>query len=219
MDFGVIILKKGILFDFDGVAVKSMEQHYEAWSRALAEKNCQISKENFFMLEGQGIEEISKAIGRKFNLSDDDINEIGERKSNYYKQIMHLEFYPHFFELLKVLRKNNLKMGVVTGGARSRVNSVVEKYFGDYFECLVTVDDIKRGKPFPDPFLKGAELLNIQPDECIVVENAPMGIKAAVQAGMTVIAVMTTLPQKYLDQAHYIVDDFQQVEKKILSLV
>ena len=212
-------MKKGILFDFDGVAVKSMEQHYEAWSRALAEKNCYIGKEDFFMLEGQGVKEISNAIGRKYNLSDNDIYEIGEQKSHYYKQIMHLEFYPHFFELLKVLKKNNLKMGVVTGGVRSRVSSVVENHFGDYFECLVTVDDVKRGKPFPDPFLKGAELLDIQPDECIVVENAPMGIKAAVQAGMTVIAVMTTLPQNYLDKAHYIVNDFQEVEKIILSLV
>ena len=210
---------KGILFDFDGVAVKSMEQHYESWSKALAEKGCSIDKENFFMLEGQGIKKIANSIGRKFNLSGKDVNDLGERKSFYYKQIMHLEFYPYFFEMLKVLKKMNLNMGVVTGGARNRVSSVVKNHFSDYFECLVTIDDVKRGKPFPDPFLRGAELLGINPDESVVVENAPMGIKAAVQAGMTVVAVKTTLPHKYLNQAHYIVDDFQQVEETIISLL
>ena len=110
-------------------------------------------------------------------------------------------------------------MGVVTGGARSRVSAVVENHFSNYFECLVTVDDVERGKPFPDPFLRGAELLGLKPDECIVVENAPMGIEAAIKAGMTVIAVKTTLTEKYLDRAHFMVDDFQAVEKTILSFL
>ena len=210
---------KGVLFDFDGVTVKSMEQNYEAWSRALAEKGCTIEREDFYMLEGQGIKQISNAIGQKINLNQNDTDELGERKSFYYKQIMQLEFYPYFFDLLKALKKNQIKMGVVTGGARSRVSSIVENYFSDYFECLVTIDDVKRGKPFPDPFLKGAELLGLNPDECIVVENAPMGIKAAIEAGMTVVAVKTTLTEKHLDQAQYVVEDFRQVEKTILSLL
>lgn len=210
---------KGVLFDFDGVAVKSMEQHYEAWIRALAEKGASIETEDFYMLEGQGVKEISNAIGRKFSLSQKDTDELGERKSFYYKQIMKLEFYPYFFELLKVLQGRKLKMGVVTGGAKSRVTSVVENHFSDYFKCLVTVDDVKHGKPFPDPFLKGAELLELKPNECIVVENAPKGIEAAVKAGMTVIAVKTTLTEKYLDQAHFVVDDFRAVEKTILNLL
>jgi beta-phosphoglucomutase len=212
-------LIKGILFDFDGVVVKSMEQHYEAWSNALAEKGCSVSKEEFFMLEGQGIKVIADAIGQKFNLSEADKEEVGERKSFYYKQIKNLEFYPYFFDLLKVLKKHALKMGVVTGGAKSRVSSVVENHFDNYFNCLVTIDDVERGKPFPDPFLKGAELLNTNPDECIVIENAPMGIKAAKQAGMIVIAVKTTLSAKYLSEAHHIVDDFKMVERTILSLI
>ena len=210
---------KGVLFDFDGVAVKSMEQHYEAWSRALAEKGGIIEKEDFLVLEGQGVWEISNAIGRKFNLSASDINELGERKSYYYKQIMHLEFYPNFFDMLDTLKKHSLKMGVVTGGAKSRVKFVVAEHFSRFFECLVTIDDVTHGKPHPDPFLKGAELLKLKPDECIVVENAPLGIKAATKAGMTVIAVKTTLPDKYLQEAHFIVENFQQVERTILSLI
>ncbi|MEJ2052600.1 MAG: HAD family phosphatase [Calditrichaceae bacterium] len=212
-------MKKGILFDFDGVAVKSMEQHYEAWSKALAEKGCKITKEDFLVLEGQGIREISNAIGRRYNLSEQDKAEVGKRKNYYYKQIMHLEFYPYFFDMLKVLKEKKLRMGVVTGGARNRVNGVVENHFSEYFECLVTVDDVEHGKPCPDPFLKGAELLDLKPDECIVVENAPMGIKAAVKAGITVIAVKTTLPEKYLNEADYIEDDFRQVESRILALL
>ncbi|HEM48867.1 MAG TPA: HAD family phosphatase [Caldithrix sp.] len=210
---------KGILFDFDGVAVKSMEQHYEAWSKALADKGCSIEKEDFYMLEGQGVKEISNAIGRKFHLNQKDMNELVEKKTFYYNQIMKLEFYPYFFELLDVLKNKKLKLGVVTGGAKSRVADVVKNHFSEYFECLVTVDDVQHGKPYPDPFLKGAEILGLKSDECIVIENAPKGIEAAVKAGMTVIAVKTTLTEKYLDQAHFIVNDFRQVEQTILSLL
>jgi len=67
--------------------------------------------------------------------------------------------------------------------------------------------------------LKGAQLIGLEPEECIVVENAPMGVEAAAEAGMTVIAITTTLSLDYLKKAHHIVNDFYQVENLILSLI
>lgn len=210
---------KGILFDFDGVVVKSMEQHFNAWQKAFAERGVHISPDEFFIMEGQGIDTISQKIGSDHSLSAADVQWVKERKVNFYNQFMTLEYYDYFPTLLKNLQHRDVPMGIVTGGTRERVGGIVEKHFQGVFSCVVTVDDVERGKPFPDPFLSGAEKLNLAPTECLVVENAPLGIQGAKAAGMTVIGITTTLATHYLNQADYILDDFNTVEKQIMKLL
>lgn len=210
--------RQAVLFDFDGVAVKSMEQHFEAWQKAFAEQGVQISGADFYVLEGQGIRVISRQLGEHYGLNETQIEEVMDRKVNFYNQFMKLEFYDYFFDLLRNLKAQEIPMGIVTGGLRSRVQGIISTHFNGFFNCLVTVDDVERGKPFPDPFLRAAELLNVAPQKCIVVENAPLGIEGAVAAGMTVIAVTTTLPPDLLKQAHYVVHDFREAERIIESL-
>ncbi len=210
---------RGILFDFDGTILKSMEQHYEAWQKAFAEKNISITAGDFFPLEGQGIDTIARLFGKKFNLDKSAVNHIIKRKIEIYNDIMHVEFYDYFQDLLGHLKNKNIPVGVVTGGSRRRVKKVIDQYFNGTFDALVTVDDVQRGKPHPDPFLKGAELLGLKPQQCIVIENAPLGIKGAKRAEMTVIAVTTTLPPDELNEAHYIAHDFKEAEAIIESLI
>ncbi|RLD13401.1 HAD family phosphatase [candidate division KSB1 bacterium] len=211
--------KKAVLFDFDGVTVKSMEQHFDAWRNAFAEWGVHITPDEFFLLEGQGIDTIAHYLGKKHGLSEEQVNAVIKRKKNYYNQFMRLEFYEHFHEMIHGLYEKKIPMAVVTGGDRDRVQKVVETHFDHYFSAVVTIDDVERGKPHPDPFLKAAQLLNVEPESCIVVENAPMGIQGAKAANMTVIAVTTTLPPKHLKQADYIAKDFYEVEKYLHRLL
>ncbi len=210
---------KAILFDFDGVVIKSMEQHYEAWQKAFAEQGIQLFPDEFFVLEGQGINTIANIIGKEKGLNQDQITQIMNRKLNYYNQFMKIEFYDHFPEMLHHLKHIKVPMGVVTGGTKSRVLKVIEDYFTGVFQSVVTVDDVKRGKPFPDSFIKGAEELGFLPSECIVVENAPLGIEGAKAAGNLVMAITTTLPAESLSKADYIVHDFHELEKKLSELL
>ena len=212
-------MSKGILFDFDGVVVKSMEQHFNAWQKAFAEFGVHIRPEEFFILEGQGVKIISHLLGKNHGLDEKAIERIMERKMNYYNKFMRIEFYEHFDDLLDYVVENNIPRGIVTGGNRERVSGIVNQYFDGKFSCLVTVDDVERGKPYPDPFLKGAELLGLKPQDCVVIENAPLGIEGAVKAGMTVIAVTTTLKAEYLKQAHYVTKDFREVKRIIQRLI
>lgn len=211
--------KKAVLFDFDGVIVKSMEQHFEAWKNAFAEWGVHLSPQEFFVLEGQGIDTIAHFLGKKHGLTEEQVKAVMTRKVNYYGQFMRLEFYEHFHELIERLYANRIPLAVVTGGNRSRVQDVIDKHFNHFFRAVVTIDDVDRGKPHPDPFLKAAELLDVQPMECIVVENAPMGIQGAKAAEMTVIAVTTTLSPDYLKQADYIASDFYEVESYLEKLL
>lgn len=210
---------KGILFDFDGVVVKSMEQHFEAWQKAFAEKGVHISSDEFFIMEGQGINTISRKIGMEHGLSEEDIQWVKERKVKHYNQFMTLEYYDYFPIMLKNLLAQNVPMGIVSGGVRERVRNIVDTHFQDSFKCVVAEGDAERGKPFPDPFLSGALKLNLKPSECVVIENAPLGIKGAKAAGMTVIGITTTLAPHFLDQADFVLGDFIAVEKQIKILL
>jgi len=121
--------------------------------------------------------------------------------------------------MIQNLKNNDTPMAVVTGGQRERVFSILDEYFSGVFKNAVTIDDVENGKPHPEPFIKGAEMLELDPKECIVVENAPLGITSAKRAGCLVITVKTTLTEKYLAEADFICDTFQEVEKKLFSVL
>jgi sugar-phosphatase len=79
-------------------------------------------------------------------------------------------------------------------------------------EIMVTADDVKNGKPDPEPYLKGAELLRVKPAECVVVEDAPAGIQAARAAGMKVVSLPSTYPQEELYEADTIVSGLSNIK-------
>ena len=210
---------KGILFDFDGVIVNSMHQHYEAWIKAFAEKGVSFEKEEFFLLEGQGVPQIVKMLAEPRGLVEQDMLDLIEAKAKYYYTLDQVLFYDHFLVMLENLKQKHIPMAVVTGGNKERVSKVINEYFSGVFDAFVTIDDVENGKPHPEPFIKGAEKLSLNTKECIVVENAPMGVTAAKTAGCTVIAIKTTLKEKHLINADFIFNTFDEVEEKLLSLL
>jgi len=203
---------KALLFDFDGVVIKSMEDHYEGWRRALEEYGIEMIPEELYVLEGQGVVEVAHQLTRKYNLPFDQAPQIIEKKCLYYDQIKKIEFYPYVTETLAWAKEKNLKMAVVTGGDRYRVEKALED-FGllDYFDAIVTAEDVRQTKPSPEPYLLAASLLECQPADCIVIENAPLGIRSAKAAGMECVAVTTTLAPSFLKQADVVVRRFEQL--------
>ncbi|MFZ0389389.1 MAG: HAD family phosphatase [Calditrichia bacterium] len=207
---------KALLFDFDGVLVKSMEDHYECWRRTLLEYGIEMVPEELYMLEGQGVHQVASELIRKFRLPVTETPSIVQKKQNYYNELKRIEFYPHLLDTLNWGKEKGLKMAVVTGGLRSRVSETLEE-FGllKYFNGVVTSDDVEATKPFPHPYLKGAEILGVAPADCIVIENAPLGIRSGKAAGMMVIAITTTLSPQFLREADIIVYDFKDLLKAL----
>jgi beta-phosphoglucomutase len=202
---------KAVLFDLDGVLLKSMEQHLEAWQHAFRRFNVVIKDSDFYKLEGRGVKAVVETLIQKFNIDPTLKNQLIEVKVAYYNKNFRAEFYDHLYDVLNLLKKNQINMAVVTGGYRDRVTKIVDQFFDGYFAAIVTSDDVKNTKPFPEPYLKGATLLGYRPAECVVIENAPMGIESAKKAGMKVIAITTTMTRDYLEKADVIVDSFAEV--------
>lgn len=206
---------KGILFDFDGVVVKSMEYHTKAWQYAFNKIGVDLKKEEFLLMEGRGVRSLTEDMIKKHDLNSKLVEEIIDIKIDYFDKINKVEFYDGFFELLDFLKSRSILMAIVTGGLKERVNDFMKEYLDGYFSAVVCSDDVKNTKPFPEPYLKGLEKLGLKAEECLVIENAPLGIQAAKDAQIKVIAIETTLDKSYLTKADHIVFSFAEVKTLI----
>lgn len=203
---------KAVLFDFDGVVVQSMEDHFEGWRRALEEYGIMMNPEELYVIEGAGVEEVAHQLARKFNLPMDATPSIIEKKQLYYDQIKQVRLYPNLLDLLQWAKEKELKVALVTGGGRERVLAALgECGISNQFEVIVTANDVSQTKPSPEPYLVAARLLGIDPHDCVVIENAPLGIRSARNAGMRCVAVSTTLPPAYLKEADVVTDNLNDV--------
>jgi len=196
-----------------------MEQHLEAWQFAFKKYGIHVKKEEFYQLEGRGVKAVVQELTRIYNIDTKLAPLIMEDKINYYDKIYKAEFYDGLFDLLAYLQDNKIKMAIVTGGSRNRVKRLLQDYLNGLFSAIVTSDDVQNTKPFAEPYLKGAQLLGLNVQECLVIENAPLGIQSAKNAGMRVIAIQTTLGEEHLKQADYIVSSMKEVQAKIQSLL
>ncbi|MEJ2535529.1 MAG: HAD family phosphatase [Calditrichia bacterium] len=210
---------RALLFDFDGVLVQSMEDHYEGWRRALLKYGIDMSPEELYFLEGQGVKAVAHQLTRKYNLPVEETSEIIKSKQAYYEQVKDIKFYPNLLDVLNWARERELKMAVVTGGNRSRIVETLDSFgLGDYFQAIITSDDVTETKPSPQPYLKAAEALDIEGKDCIVIENAPLGIRSGKVAGMLVVAITTTLNSQHLKEADVVVNNFIELLNALKKL-
>jgi beta-phosphoglucomutase len=204
---------KAVLFDLDGVLIKSMEQHLEAWQHAFRRYNTLVDESDFYQLEGRGVKSVVEILTDKYGIHSKFRQQIVDEKVAHYNNKFRPEFYNGLYSVLDFLKEKQVKMAVVSGGYRDRISYIVNEYFDGYFSALVTSDDVKNTKPYPEPYLKGATLLKLRPEQCLVIENAPMGIQSAKKAGMKVLAISTTLTKNHLEEADFIADSFGEIEE------
>jgi beta-phosphoglucomutase len=207
-------LKKAILFDFDGTLADTMQMHLIAWQKALYPYQIKISTDDYFPYEGMGMRELAFKFTQKLSLTETQINELVEEKKRIYKsQNQEIKFYDGVFDFLDKLAQKNIKIGIVTAGHMDQLVGTVGDEFLAHFDVIVTGEIVLKNKPYPDPYLLGAEKIQVNPDECIVIENAPMGIQAAKAAKMYCIAITSTLLQSNLSLADEVVSDFHALQK------
>jgi beta-phosphoglucomutase len=204
--------KGGIIFDMDGVLVDAMPFHCEAIKTAAREEvDIDIEQRDVYLLEGMPGEDMVKQLlrekrytGNIEEVSDDNsekldsiAHRIHERKKTIFKQINASAPINGSKELVSSLR---CKKALVSGAARQEVHSFINKYFGkDAFDVIVTGEDLEEGKPSPDPFRTALKKMGLTQSEAIVVENAPLGVKAANNAGIRCIVTLNNTPLKISD--------------------
>jgi beta-phosphoglucomutase len=208
---------KAILFDFDGTLANTMKDNFNAWKKAFI-PYVEIKYDDYYPIEGASLPEVVQSISNKYNLKCIDTNEIILDKEKSYLANCKHEFYKGSLELLQKLVLCGKMIGLVTSARLDRSKKTTPTWFLPYFDVVIT-GDLCKGKPAPDMYLTACSKLEVLPEDCIVVENAPYGIQSAKNAGMYCIAIQTTLDKSYLNEADKIVTSFEELQDILLSMV
>jgi beta-phosphoglucomutase family hydrolase len=180
---------KGLIFDCDGTLVDSMPLHFLAWKEAMQDVGIQISQEQFYFFAGMPTVTIIETLAKEQNVTCDAQAAAEEKERLFLENIERLEPIHSVIEIVH-RERGRRKMAVASGGWRSVIDrSLAAVGLEGMFDCVVGADDVARGKPAPDIFLKAAERLGLPPAECVVYEDGNLGIEAATAAGMQVIDV------------------------------
>jgi HAD superfamily hydrolase (TIGR01509 family) len=180
---------KAYLFDCDGTIADSMPLHYVAWSKALAEQGCEFSEDLFYAWGGMSVAEIIFTLNELRGLNMP-VADVGKRKEAlYFENLPRLKAVPEVLEHIEA-SYGRIPLAVVSGSTRESVTaSLTALHILDKFDTLVCAGDYRKSKPDPEPFLIAARRLGIAPENCLVFEDADMGIQAATAAGMASVKV------------------------------
>ncbi len=176
---------KGIIFDCDGTLADTMSLHYESYKEAFKEFGLELKEEIFYTYAGGKYTEVlPKLIDNQ--LFSGTIEDIHERKKQIIKwKLDHVHIRPTEIVKLIPLFYGKYKLAVASSGSQVSVNLILKKLaIYDFFEIIVTSENLIRSKPDPEIFIRTSKLLNLKPEECFVFEDSQDGIEAACIAKM-----------------------------------
>lgn len=185
---------KAAIFDLDGVIVSTDEYHYKAWKKIADEESIYFDREINERLRGVGRMESLDIILEKSkkNYSLEEKVELAERKNTLYRELLNnlssSDILNGVMEVLDTFKKNNIKIAI---GSSSRNTEIILNRIGlyNYFDAISDGTQIKNSKPDPEVFLLAAKKLGVNPENCLVFEDADSGVEAAIAGKMKVLAV------------------------------
>ena len=194
-----------ILFDLDGVLVDStlsVERQWRIWAREQGIDGDKV------MAVGHGVRavEVIRAVAPHLD-AEEEVRKLEDREVDDHEGVA---IMPGAVELIHTIPAD--RWGVVTSGTRHLASERLRLFGIPAPKVMVTADDVADGKPHPAPYLKGAELLGVNPAECLVIEDAPAGIQSAHAGGMKVIALMSTYPASALSEADVVIAKLQRIQ-------
>jgi len=200
-----------VIFDMDGVLSDSAEAHLESWRLLAGELGREVTEQQFSASFGRQNRDIVPLLFGD-GLTEERIRELSGRKEVLYRESVRgrVRAIEGAVELVRGCREAGLKLAVGSSAPRENVELVLEGLgIGACFEVIVHDGDVSRGKPDPEVFAIAAERLGVAPACCVVIEDAPSGVAAALAAGMTVIGLTTHHRRDRLAGAHLVTDSLQ----------
>jgi beta-phosphoglucomutase len=200
---------KAIIFDMDGVIVDSMPYHFLAWYETLRPLGIRVSCFDVYSKEGENWRKTLRGFlkGADIKPTKKMFDGIFARRKKIFKKSFRRFIFKGAKEALICLKRKGYILGLVTGTPSKEVKKILPPSMYRLFGCIVAGDEVKKGKPHPEPYLSAAKRMEVKPSECVVVENAPFGVESAKKADMFCVAITTGLTKEYLKGADIIVDD------------
>jgi beta-phosphoglucomutase len=214
-------LIQAVLFDFDGVLAETIQQHLTAWQEVLRKDYFEPDGLVLRLNEGQPARMMTQALFQHagMEVSNQEARRLGDLKNEAFRRFEKPRVFPQIFSILDMLHAHHLRTAVVTGTKLANLKHVLGDQLLQRFDAVIQDGDYAQPKPDPEPFLQAAKRLGVAAADCMVVENAPHGIRAAKEAGMFCLAVMTTLPREPLAGADVIIKDHDALRMELHRLL
>ena len=192
---------KAILFDMDGVLIEAKEWHYEALNKALDLFGMPISRfDHLTTFDGLPTKKKLQLLSKERHLPEQLHNFINDLKQKYTMEMIHTECKPlfvHEFALSK-LKAEGYKIAVCSNSIRNTVETMMEKSsLSSYIDLMISNEDVLHGKPDPEMYIKAMNYFELEPKECLIVEDNENGIKAAKAAKAGLLVVKEVLDTNY----------------------
>ena len=219
---------RAVIFDFNGIIVDDEPIHFKLFQRVLGEEGIVLTEEAYYARYLGFDDRGAFSFGyREHNrpLSHETLTELIERKADYYQEAIrnHVAIFPGVKSLVADLAQS-LPLAVASGALRNEIETILTTArLIDHFKAIVSAEDVERGKPEPDIFLKALAVLNaqngngIRASECVVIEDSKEGIKGARRAGMKCLAVTNSHPPELLTDANAVVKTLEAVTLDFLK--
>lgn len=221
---------KAVIFDFDGVIANTEPVHMRAFQLTLGEDGITLTEEEYYSdYLAYDDKMLFKTVLKDKEIAHDEsvIHELMERKSGHYESIIkdNIEILPGVKDFIGKL-SGKYRLAIGSGALRREIADILEfAGFEDYFDVIVSAEDVENCKPAPDVFIEVLRRLNalgsrpdkISPDECLVIEDSVSGVEAALSAGMKCLAVTNSYSAEELSRADMVKDSLKGLNSEELT--
>ena len=222
---------RAVIFDFNGVILDDEHVHYASFAELLAARDVRLSREDYYgrylglddkTCLRRVLTDLGSAMQREAAADPDWLWSLVEAKGDIYLRRIagHVRLFPGVAALIADLAAH-MPLAIASGARRREIEAVLRTTdLGRYFDQVVTADEVSQGKPHPEGYTRAFELLrddepalgDLQPSECLVFEDSPKGVRAALAAGMRCIAVTTGTTAEDLAEAGAVVNTLAGLE-------
>ena len=203
----------------DGTIVNSLPFHKLAWIETFAKRGKDFTDDDFKWANGRRNDEIIPHFMGQ-NMSAKEVNIIANEKEATYRRFVKddIKALPGAVELIKSLATAKIQLALVSSTPKENIELITEILgIKKYFSLFINGDDVKEGKPSPQAFLLAAKKLGVAPKNCVVMEDAVVGVQAAKRAGMYCIAIANTYPRENISEADIVVDSLEEITVKTIE--
>lgn len=210
---------KAAIFDMNGVIIDDERIHQESWRQICKKYNFHLTEDEFkHNIFGRTEADTFEYLFHR-QLTPEELAKFSDERVKTAIDIFKPQLTPTIglLNLLEELTKQNISVAIATSARWPYTNFILDGLnIRKYFKEIVTAEDIKKGKPDPEIYLKTAEKLGVDPHDCVVFEDTLSGIKSAHSAGMKVIAITTTHKAEELSSADAIIPSFNDINANFL---
>lgn len=207
---------KAVLFDLNGTIIDDMGFHARAWHELLTQDlGVAISIEEVWkQMYGKNRELFIRVLG-EHAMSEQEMEYWSLEKEKRYQKVYKDQIQPiaGFMDFLENLKSKDYKIGIGSAAIPFNIDFVLDTLkIRSFFDCIVSANDVIHSKPDPETFSKGADILGLAPSSCVVFEDSPKGVEAALRAGMEAVALTTMHPKgdfDHLENVRLLIADYR----------